>query len=436
MDKLGVIVPYKNREEHLSIFKKHITEYLSKEEIQFELIIVEQSDNKPFNRGKLLNIGFLEAKRLGCNYVVFHDVDMLPIEVDYSYSNKVLHLATNFISDTNYNKETFDSYFGGVTMFPTNIFEKINGYSNEYWGWGFEDDDLLKRCMDNDIETNSNILRNKQTNITGLNFSGKNSYIKVKNNINYALPIKINATFNVNLVLDESKDYDEYTIFSIPGYDMTLTYNSFGRYKFEFWDYQKNVYSITSKITKTYLTNIVIEINPMDCIIKMVQDNEYVSETTYNRKLLAYSKEPYLYIGNAHPYRGVNFKELYGYVSDFKIWNDDNLLIDLDFKNYISHNVYNKPMEEICDLFGCSKIQINENKYTLFPEPLRRKSIFKLLEHENNGFEEGKWKNIETRLNQIKFYSNKNIESGLSDLEFVTHSRVVNDNVTKINVEI
>jgi hypothetical protein len=436
MNKLGIIVPYRNREEQLDIFKKEITEYLNSKNIEFELIIVEQKDDKPFNRGKLLNIGFQKAVELSCNYVVFHDVDMIPINVDYSYSNKVLHLATNFISDSDYSKETFDSYFGGVTMFPIEIFQKINGYSNEYWGWGFEDDDLLKRCIDNNVETNSSILRNRRTNIIGLNFSGKNSYIKIKNNINYTLPIKINATFNINLILDELKDYDEYTIFSIPGYDMTLTYNSFGRYKFEFWDYQKNVYSITSKITKTYLTNIVIEINPMDCIIKMVQDNEYIGATTYNRKLLSYSKEPYLYIGNANPYRGVDFKELHGYVSDFKVWNDDNLLIDLDFKNYISHNVYNKPMQESCDSFGCSKIQINENKYTSFPEPIRRKSTFKLLEHENNGFENGKWKNIETRFNQIKFYSKENIESGLSNLEFVKDSEIVNNNVIKINVKL
>ena len=417
MNKLGIIVPYRNREEQLIIFTKHITDYLNSKNIQFELIIVEQKDSKPFNRGKLLNIGFQKAVEINCTYVIFHDVDMLPYEVDYSYSNKVLHMATDFISDTNYHKEIFNSYFGGVTLFPIEIFQKINGYSNDYWGWGFEDDDLLKRCINNDVENNSNLLRNRQPNITALNFSGINSYIKVKNNIDYKLPIKINTIFNINLVLDKEKHFDEYTIFSIPGYDMTLTYNSFGRYKFEFWDFQKKVYSITSKITTTYLTNICIEINPVDCIVKMIQDGEYVGATTFNKKLLPYYKEPHFYIGNANPYRGENFKELHGYVSDFKIWNDDNLLIDLDFKNYISYNVYNKPTEESFETFGCSKIQIKENKYTLFPEPLRRKSTFKLLEHENNGFENGKWKSAETRLNQIKYFGENTID-GLSTLKY------------------
>ena len=58
MHKLGVIVPFRDRYEHLVEFKSKIVEYLNKQNIQYELIIIEQDDAKLFNRGKLLNIGF------------------------------------------------------------------------------------------------------------------------------------------------------------------------------------------------------------------------------------------------------------------------------------------------------------------------------------------------------------------------------------------
>ena len=38
-------------------------------------------------------------------------------------------------------------------MFPVELFKKVNGYSNEYWGWGFEDDDLLMRLTEQNILT-------------------------------------------------------------------------------------------------------------------------------------------------------------------------------------------------------------------------------------------------------------------------------------------
>jgi beta-1,4-galactosyltransferase 4 len=62
MHKLGIIVPYRNRERQLIILKKAIAAYLSDKNIDYELIVVEQDDAKTFNRGKLLNIGFLQAK--------------------------------------------------------------------------------------------------------------------------------------------------------------------------------------------------------------------------------------------------------------------------------------------------------------------------------------------------------------------------------------
>lgn len=413
-NKLGVIVPYRNREKHLTIFRKHITDYLNKNNINFELIVVEQSDGNPFNRGKLLNIGFIEAKKLECNYVVFHDVDMLPMDVDYSYSISPTHLATNFDSDSNV---VFDSYFGGVTLFPTHLFEKVNGYPNEYWGWGFEDDALFKRCIDMGLDTDYKLYKNPIQSKNALQFFGKNSYIKLNNKIDFKKSIKISTTFNVNKIINPNKEYDEYTIFSIPGYDLTLTYNSFGRYKFEVWDYKNLVYSLTSNILPPKPTNIEIEINPYECNIQMIQDGTLVDKIDYNRKLNKYDLEPYIYLGNANPYRGENFKEFYGYVSDFKISNDGVIIIDLDFDNYEWPNIRNKNNEIIGEVFDCEKRKVLENNHTIFPIPNRRKGLFKLLEHTSNGFKDGKWINKETRNNQI-MYSRDLDNSGLSNLSY------------------
>ena len=81
---------------------------------------------------------------------------MLPIDVDYSYSDVPIHLAQGF---TNSDREIFDTYFGGVTMFPIDLFKKVNGYSNEYWGWGFEDDDLLMRLTEQTCFTDTNTMK-------------------------------------------------------------------------------------------------------------------------------------------------------------------------------------------------------------------------------------------------------------------------------------
>ena len=40
-------------------------------------------------------------------------------------------------------------------MFPIDLFKKVNGYSNEYWGWGFEDDDLLMRLTEQNVFTDT-----------------------------------------------------------------------------------------------------------------------------------------------------------------------------------------------------------------------------------------------------------------------------------------
>jgi hypothetical protein len=142
MKKLSVVVPYRDREEHLKQFVPYMEKWLKDEEIPFEIIIVNQTEGKGFNRAKLLNIGFKETEN--CDYHVFHDVDMLPTDSDYDYTDGPTHLASQ-AEQFDY-KLPYDGYFGGVTIFDKPSFLKINGYSNDYWGWGAEDDDVLYRC--------------------------------------------------------------------------------------------------------------------------------------------------------------------------------------------------------------------------------------------------------------------------------------------------
>ncbi len=38
-------------------------------------------------------------------------------------------------------------FFGAVSAFSVNDFQRINGYSNSFWGWGGEDDLLYHRIV-------------------------------------------------------------------------------------------------------------------------------------------------------------------------------------------------------------------------------------------------------------------------------------------------
>ena len=44
-----------------------------------------------------------------------------------------------------YFRVPYESLFGGITAFKNEHFVSMNGYSNAYFGWGGEDDDLYHR---------------------------------------------------------------------------------------------------------------------------------------------------------------------------------------------------------------------------------------------------------------------------------------------------
>jgi len=140
--KISIVVPYRNRESHLKEFIPFMEGILKDQGIPFHIFVIHQTDDKPFNRAKLLNVGYKESEDY--DYFAFHDVDMLPLDSDYSYVDCPTHLASK--AEQFGWRLPYDGYFGGVTLFDKESFTKINGYSNEYWGWGAEDDDVLFRC--------------------------------------------------------------------------------------------------------------------------------------------------------------------------------------------------------------------------------------------------------------------------------------------------
>jgi len=138
--KLIVIVPYRDREEHLEVFVPAMHEYLKN--IPHEIIVVEQSGNGLFNRGKLLNIGFDLCKDRDA-YFCFHDVDLIPVDDSCDYRYPVA--PTQLVGCLGPFRSHYREYCGGVMLFRREDFLRLNGYGNQYCGWGCEDDDLYKR---------------------------------------------------------------------------------------------------------------------------------------------------------------------------------------------------------------------------------------------------------------------------------------------------
>ncbi|XP_055869006.1 beta-N-acetyl-D-glucosaminide beta-1,4-N-acetylglucosaminyl-transferase-like [Biomphalaria glabrata] len=144
--RMAIIMPYRNRFPHLHIALHNLIPFLKRQQADVTFFVIEQAPGSTFNRGALLNIGFLEAEKLGnFDCYIFHDVDLIPLNDKnlYRCESDPRHYA---VAMNKFNFKLFYSgYFGGVVGFSREQFLKVNGNSNLYIGWGGEDDDLLKR---------------------------------------------------------------------------------------------------------------------------------------------------------------------------------------------------------------------------------------------------------------------------------------------------
>lgn len=462
--KLGVIVPYRDREDQLKEFVPYMQKYL--ENIDHTIIVVEQCDDNDFNRGKLLNIGYLAAIKQGCDYVVFHDIDLLPIKVDYGYADRPTHLIGEITTPEGFDRTLFDEYFGGVTIFPVDVFQAINGYSNEFWGWGFEDDNLMLRCTTNKVLVNYKEISQNERYSTGLKFNGKNSFVACPNILNYTRDFTINTTVSIDEISNHDKAItDEYSIFSIPGLDTALTYNSFRNFAFQFWKKDLSSMNVNSPHYPdgTYNITVTIANRKSPSTVSLWINGRQMGSLEYD-KMMNIGKEKYFYLGVGDPNREEEMKQNYlnGTLSHFAIYpeilsQNEIERLGANVSRSLFSTIETKPIlyydgkfmrdRELIDLSGnqhhgnCFNTyhkETNFNTSKKVPMPFRRDGVFQALKHAENGYVDGYWKTWQSRVNQIEFYKQfydgkfDSKREGLNTLYYSELDRKTEDNVIYI----
>jgi hypothetical protein len=83
--------------EHLHILLRNLIPFLQQQSLQFTILVIEQSDLNAFNRGALLNVGYVKAKEMAdFDCYILHDVDLIPEDLSnlYACTSMVRSLVT------------------------------------------------------------------------------------------------------------------------------------------------------------------------------------------------------------------------------------------------------------------------------------------------------------------------------------------------------
>ena len=144
-ERLTVVIPFRDRDEHLRQLMPVLTATLDEQRIRHRVLVVEQEAGGLFNRGKLINAGIHYAAG-DSDYYCLHDVDAVPVVANYQCPSQPLRLVNTIRGPEGESRRTAYYFSGAVSIRKDQVFA-ANGFSNEYWGWGKEDDDFFFRLL-------------------------------------------------------------------------------------------------------------------------------------------------------------------------------------------------------------------------------------------------------------------------------------------------
>ncbi|KAL5021096.1 hypothetical protein ScPMuIL_000251 [Solemya velum] len=147
--RIAIIIPYRDRETHLHLWLNNMIPLFQRQQADVTIFVSEQAVGEDFNRGMMKNIGFNEAtKYRDFDCVVMNDVDFVPQDDRNLYQclHNPIHMSAK--TDRRGYSLSYGKLIGGIAAFQTSVFREINGYSNKFFVWGGEDDNLSRRIKE------------------------------------------------------------------------------------------------------------------------------------------------------------------------------------------------------------------------------------------------------------------------------------------------
>ncbi len=469
--KLGICIPYRNRKSHLDKLIPELSQYLKKKGIDHKFYVGHQVDDKLFNRGAMKNIAAHYAFSDGCDYVAWHDVDMIPHDnkCDYSYPKDTpIHIATK-LSKYDFTMG-YDQYFGGVVLFNKEQAEKTNGYSNDYWDWGQEDDDLFWRSYYEGYTTGK--VFDEYTDRLVAKFNGNNSFLSLPSNRDISSSLHQNHTVSILfkadqqqekvpiwLVGDTDRKFIEYPIIRKDGsWTWGISFNNsravtmvaFDKEKKHNYNWAKRFENLWTWVTmsfneETKSYNFFIN----DEIIAHLNGLKVNSEFPIGEELMRHQGQTPFMLGFCNHsnvyYKGeiAEVKIFNKHITDFnETLNDDDLILHYDFskgnKDLVNdeYELTNNNVE-----FENEEIRVIENII-----PFRREGAFLCLPHVDEGYVNGKWAKGETTArNERRFvtemqqrkidYKNEGLNKILDVMDIENVDETLYPNTMFINVK-
>ena len=149
------LVPYRARKnqtfrkKQTLLLIENLRLFANKYNIEHRVVICEQNDDEKFNRGKLLNIAFLESEQL-----FDFPKKCVHMNVDYNFN-----LNMDFPLDILKIDDCFlDLYIhqfpilGSVCIFNPELYKMTNGFPNDIVGWGGDDWAIYNRIIKKNIK--------------------------------------------------------------------------------------------------------------------------------------------------------------------------------------------------------------------------------------------------------------------------------------------